>query len=155
MDVMKELLRGKAKHIETGQWLEGNYYYYQRENKAFILPCDPDDLIRVIYTEDKCVDIEVVGYEVNPDTFCFSTGKVYMNGELAYSGDIFESQSCGLKMVIKYGTYQAYCPEDKSYMDSVGFYAEAEGYSQMPIGDLNDYALKIGNIYDNPELLKL
>ena len=39
----------------------------------------------------------------------------------------------------------AYCPADKTYMDNVGFFAEAEGYPQMPIGDLSAYALKIGN----------
>lgn len=33
-------------------------------------------------------------------------------------------------------------------------YAECEGYPDMPIGDLKDYALKMGNIFDNSELLK-
>ena len=93
--------------------------------------------------------------DVDPETICRCTGKEYMNCAMAYEGDIFESQSCGLRMVLKYGTYQAYCPADKCYMDSVGFYAEAIGYQQMPIGDLKDYALKIGNIFDNPELLEV
>lgn len=91
---------------------------------------------------------------IDPETICRCTGKEYMNCEVAYEGDIFESQSCGLRMVLKYGTYQAYCPEDGCYVDSVGFYADAIGYQQMPIGDLKDYALKIGNIFDNPELLE-
>lgn len=43
---------------------------------------------------------------------------------------------------------------DRCYMDSVGFYAECDGYPDMPIGDLHDYALKKGNIFDNPELLE-
>lgn len=40
-------------------------------------------------------------------------------------------------------------------MDNVGFYAEAAGYPQMPIGKLKDYGLKRGNIFDNPELLEV
>lgn len=71
-----------------------------------------------------------------------------MNDEDAYEGDIFESQSCGVTMFLKYGVYLSYCPADKCYMDNVGFYAEAIGYPQMPIGDLREYALKIGNIFD-------
>ena len=77
-----------------------------------------------------------------------------MDGETAYEGDIFESQAGGQLMILRFGTYQAYCPVDETYMDSVGFYAECEGYPDMPIGDLKDYALKVGNIFDNPELLR-
>lgn len=71
-----------------------------------------------------------------------------------FEGDIFESQVSGDLMILRFGTYQAYCPIDRCYMDSVGFYAECDGYPDMPIGDLCDYALKKGNIFDNPELLK-
>lgn len=90
--------------------------------------------------------------EVDPMTICRYTGKTYMDGQDAYEGDIFESQICGLLMVLQYGTFQAYCPVDDEYMDSIGFYAEALGYPQMPIGDISDYALKKGNVYDNPGL---
>lgn len=92
--------------------------------------------------------------DVDPETICRCTGKEYMNREVAYEGDIFEIQSIGLRMVLKYGTYQTYCPEDEFYAVSFGFYAET-GYQQMPIGNLKDYALKIGNIFDNPELLEV
>lgn len=45
-----------------------------------------------------------------------------------------------------------WCPVDRCYMDSVGFYAECKGYPDMPIGDLKDYALKKGNIFDSTDL---
>ena len=71
-----------------------------------------------------------------------------MDGEIAFEGDIFENPIIGIKMILRYGTYQAYCPVDGCYMESVGFYAEAENLPEMPIGDLSDYALKIGTIFD-------
>lgn len=77
-----------------------------------------------------------------------------MDGEIAYEGDIYENPVCEIIFVLKYGTYEAYCPADRCYMDNVWFYAEAAGYPQMPIGDLKDYGLKRGNIFDNPELLE-
>ena len=56
-------------------------------------------------------------------------------------------------MIIKYGVYQVYCPVDKCYMDSVGFYAAGKGLPDMPISSLEDYAKVIGNITDNLELI--
>ncbi|WP_324825095.1 YopX family protein [Sinanaerobacter sp. ZZT-01] len=80
------------------------------------------------------------------------TGKHDVNGELLYEGDILESLAGGQIIEIRYGKYSAYCPADKSVMDGVGFYAIAEGYPEMPIGDTETYAKKIGDIYSNPEL---
>lgn len=92
---------------------------------------------------------------ISAETICLCTGKEYMDGETAYEGDIFESQAGGQLMILRFGTYQAYCPVDETYMDSVGFYAECEGYPDMPIGDLKDYALKAGNIFDNTDLVSI
>lgn len=87
-----------------------------------------------------------------------STGRYDMSGLEVYEGDIIESHLGGkaldINMVVKYGTYQAYCPNDQGYMDSVGFYVAAESLPDMPVGPLEDYALVIGNICENPELLK-
>lgn len=143
---MKEHLC-KAKRMDNGEWIEGYYLDY----RAFlstnpinytILPVGDDNRLRGI------------AQEILPETVCRCTGKEYMNGELAYEGDIYENPGCGVVFTLKYGTYTAYCPADDTYMDSVGFYAESEGYPQMPIGDLSAYALKIGNIFDNVDLLK-
>jgi len=86
-----------------------------------------------------------------------STGKKDISGEEVREGDIIECHIGGNvlfdNLVIKYGTYQAYCPVDKCYTDSVGFYASGKGLSDMPIGPLEDYAKVIGNIADNPELV--
>lgn len=142
----------KAKRTDNGEWVEGcpvidyvtgQYFIHAKGNSV-----NESDKV----SEKGC--LMFFAFEVAPETVCQCTGKEYMNGETAYEGDIFESQTSGDVMILRYGTYQAYCPADRTYMDSVGFYAECEGYPDMPIGDLKDYALKAGNIFDSPELLE-
>lgn len=78
-------------------------------------------------------------------------GKHDMAGNEVYEGDVIENPE-GVQMEIRYGTYQGYCPADKCLMDSVGFYAVAEDYPEMPVGNLEDYAEVVGNIWQNPEM---
>lgn len=142
----------RAKRIDTKEWVEG--YYFEMEGKSYIIYL-PETIIQWTYTEEPgVVDFGLRAFEVIPETVCRDTGKIYMDHDKAYEGDIFESQVNGAVMILRYGVWQAYCPADRAYMDSVGFYAEAKEYPQMPIGDLNEYALKIGNVFDNPELLE-
>lgn len=86
-----------------------------------------------------------------------NTGKQDISGAFVYDGDFIEShqgsQVLDILMLVKYGTYEAYCPADDAYMDNVGFYVEAVGYPQMPVGPLSEYAKVIGNKYENPEWL--
>lgn len=83
-----------------------------------------------------------------------STEKTDASGMEVFEGDIIENPD-GFQMEIRYGLYDAYCPADRCNMDSVGFYAVAKGYQEMPIGPLEEYAVVVGNIYDNPELMNL
>ena len=129
----------RAKRTDSGEWVEGYLFRLSEELNPFIM------------LENK----KGTSYEVDPSTICKCTGKEYMDSVIAYEGDVFESQASGDLMILRYGIYQAYCPVDKEYMDSLGFYAECKGYADMPIGDLHDYALRKGNIFDNPELLEV
>jgi len=79
------------------------------------------------------------------------TGKKDIAGEDLCEGDVIVSQVGSQLIELRFGKYQAYCPADGAMMDNVGFYAISNGYPQMPIGNLEEYALKIGNIYTNPE----
>ena len=126
----------KAKRSDCGEWVEG--MLTRMWGQFHII--NPDN--------------ENTAYPVDEDTICKCVGQGYMDYEVAYEGDIFESQVSGDILILCYGIYQAYCPMDKTYMDSVGFYAKCKGYPDMPIGDLADYALKKGNIFDNPELIE-
>lgn len=147
----------KAKRIDNCEWVEGNLLKLKTDNLS-----SKDGYIYYIIPEISnsswCIEnlaLKVISpcYEVDPSTICRYAGKKYMDWASAYEGDIFESQASGDLMILRYGIYQAYCPVDRVYMDSVGFYAECSGYPNMPIGDLSDYALKKGNIFDSPGLL--
>ncbi len=88
-----------------------------------------------------------------------STGKNDISGKEVFEGDIIESnlpdgRVLDLNMVVRYGTYQAWCPVDQVYVDSIGFYVSASGYPDMPIGPLENYAKVIGNIFENPGLIE-
>lgn len=80
-----------------------------------------------------------------------------ISGADVYEGDFIESHQgtriLDILMLVKYGTYEAYCPTDDAFMDGVGFYVEAAGYPQMPVGPLHDYAKVIGNVYENTDWL--
>lgn len=135
----------KAKRKDNGEWIEGYIFKLKGKEKHLMFTGEFDK---------SGAFPKFVHHEIEPATICKCTGKEYMNGETAYEGDIYKNPKCGVVFVLKYGTYTAYCPEDNTYMDNVGFFAEAEGYPQMPIGDLSTYALKIGNIFDNTELFE-
>lgn len=139
VDNSRYLFRGKRN--DNGNWVVGNYCY------------SPDFPI-TIFGEDE---LGRHGIKVDHSTIGQYTGKSDISGEEVFEGDIIVSHLGGqvhaLNMLVKFGTYQAYCPADKCYMDSVGFYVSAQGYPDMPIGPLEDYAKVIGNIYDNPELI--
>ena len=59
-----------------------------------------------------------------------------------------ENMGTSLVMEICYGEYQAYCPVDDIWLPIIGFYAKAENYKDMPIGDLPEYALRLYNRFD-------
>lgn len=140
----------RAKRTDNGEWVEGFYLCVAHDDGRHI-----HHFISTLgISLNLSTPIENIQVEVDPNTLCHCTGKEYMDSEIAFEGDIFQSQTSGDLLILRYGTYQAYCPVDKTYMDSVGFYAECKGYPDMPIGDLKDYALKKGTIFDNPELLE-
>ena len=86
-----------------------------------------------------------------------NSGKQDISGEFIYEGDFIESHQgtriLDILMLVKYGTYEAYCTIDKEYMDNVGFFIEAAGYPQMPLGPLSEYAKVIGNVCENSDWL--
>lgn len=87
-----------------------------------------------------------------------ATGKQDISCEYIFEGDFIESHQgthiLDVLMLVKYGTYEAYCPADDDYMENVGFYVEAAGYPQMPLGPVTEYAKVIGNICENADMLE-
>ena len=140
------LFRGK--HINTGEWIEGNYEYYHKPKKYII--SNP-------YTgETKGVIPETVGQY---------TGLTDMNGKKIFEGDIcqvvYTDRMCDTdgkhyenehemfeEVVFEKGTYCFKITfEDIALYRPIGF----EIYEKQKI----KYFKVIGNIHDNPELLEV
>ncbi|MFZ4413211.1 MAG: hypothetical protein ACOYOV_09035 [Bacteroidales bacterium] len=128
----------RGKRIDTGEWIYGDLI----KNSSL----DPFTYIQI-----------GMGYKFNntnlkkpikvyPHTVGLSTGRNDMAGNKLYQHDIIRSYN-GELLSICFGTYKAYCPEDKKEMDSVGFYAHHDSYKDMPLGPTEDYAVLVGNIH--------
>ena len=130
---MREILF-RAKRIDNGEWVEGDLsYLIHNKEKMHVFPADGLD------SADR--------YEVNPETLCQYTGLKDKNGNRIWENDI-----C-----------RYYNPEDK---DGIGIIKEDYvSWIKGAIAQTNlmtpMFYLKvgkefevIGNIFDNPELLK-
>jgi uncharacterized phage protein (TIGR01671 family) len=145
------LFRGKR--IDNGEWVEG----------ASIITFSDDGIMTVYMPklEEKCIathDDEtdnIIGFEncifykVDPDTVCQYTGKKDKNGNKIFEGDIFRnkdefSEHIGVisysnaKFVINWMIHKHKSDKGISFETEDSFVSNEV----------------IGNIYDNPELLK-
>lgn len=146
----------KAKRIHDGKWVEGHYYKMSETTYAFAEdyernPVPVHHYILFEQMTDWGLPNRMMQVEVDPATICQYTGKHDMSGKAVWEGDVIENPD-GVRMEIRYGLYDAYCPVDRCCMDSVGFYAVGEGLPEMPIGCLEDYAMVVGNVWEDPTL---
>lgn len=144
------LFRGKR--VDNGEWVIGSLI--DAKGKAYI----------IVSVEAECSDGENTDlyatewYEIRPDTICQYTGLTDWNGEKIWENDIFKCYCFNKYASIKYGTYQV--SFDSRLFTHVGFYADwSENISLKLRKDLGHWVNVeeieiIGNIFDNPELLK-
>ena len=65
-----------------------------------------------------------------------------IEGKMLFEDDVIVSNLNGEEMTIRYGRYNAYCPEDHCEMENIGFYVESTGREDMPLGPTEEYALR-------------
>lgn len=148
---MREILF-KAKRVDNGEWIEGSLidldidsgycYIVPPYKKASILP------INFLITDRMKL--------VAPETLCQFTGLCDKNGNKIWENDIIKYHFGEIYASIKYGYYQNCFDSQKT--EHVGFYVDWTGDKclRKDLGYWIDmvYAMPVGNIFDNPELLK-
>lgn len=126
---MREILF-RGKRLDNGEWVEGYYLHLGPVDleRAYIIPA----YASALYT-----------FEVDPATVGQFTG-LYANGKRIFEGDILKNRRTGKTAVVKAEVWNCGCCHNV-----FGFSTETTNV------DLDsEYSEFIGNIHDNPELLK-
>lgn len=132
---MREILF-KAKRLDNGKWETG--YYFKAGEKHMIL---------CFFTNEN--GLYHMMYEIDPETICQYTGLTDKNGRKICENDIVTEDWGNHKGTVRFGEFEA------QVLKNIGFNIEWKDiyYRQ----DLCYWAEKcevIGNVFDNPELLK-
>lgn len=122
----------------NGEWVSG--FLHCKENKWYI--------------SNKAGS--PFAFEVRPDTICQCTGLKDKNGKLIWENDVIKYHFGNAYAQIRYGAYQSCFDNQKT--EHIGFYvdwSESRNYRK----DLGYWinmvnAEVVGNIFDNPELIK-
>ena len=133
----------KAKRVDNGEQIVGGLvkYGFVGKEKYYIIPDYASDLYAI---------------EIDPNTICQCTGLTDKNGKLIWENDVIKYHFGNAYAQIRYGAYQSCFDSQK--VEHIGFYvdwSESRNYRK----DLGYWinmvnAEVIGNIFDNPELIK-
>lgn len=143
---MREILF-KAKRIDNGEWIEGHYTECRGET---FIGIDTSSMFEIF-----CPPV-IRWFKVDPKTLCQFTGLCDKNGNKIWENDIIKYHFGEIYAPIKYGYYQNCFDSQKT--EHVGFYVDWTGDKclRKDLGYWIDmvYAMPVGNIFDNPELLQ-
>ena len=139
---MREILF-KAKRIDNGEWIEGCLVIDHSRSNLFEYRMQPVES-GVLYAPP-----------IDPETLCQFTGLYDKNGKKIWENDIIKYHFGEIYAPIKYGYYQNCFDSQKT--EHVGFYVDWTGGKclRKDLGYWIDmvYAMPVGNIFDNKELL--
>ena len=134
----------KAKRIDNGEWVEGQYVYITNP-----LTEDGKPIKHLI-----CNGTNIFNDLIDPDTLCQYTGLTDKNGKKIWENDI-----------ISINAYSYDEPEDDyfgvvTYCEKDAFWSlnNNEKYGEIICECFGSYTTEIinhGNIFDNPELLEV
>ena len=140
---MREILF-KAKRIDNGEWVEG----------CLVIDHSRPDLFE--YRMQPVESGVLYAPPINPETLCQFAGLCDKNGNKIWENDIIKYHFGENYAPIKYGCYQNCFDSQKT--EHVGFYVDwSDGKClRKDLGYWIDmvYAMPVGNIYENPELLQ-
>ena len=143
---MREILF-KAKRKDNGEWIEG--YYTECRGETFI-GIDTSSIFEIF-----CPPV-IRWFKVSSETLCQFTGLCDKNGKKIWENDIIKYHFGEIYAPIKYGYYQNCFDAQKT--EHVGFYVDwtEDQYLRKDLGYWINmvYAMPVGNIFDQPELLQ-
>lgn len=148
---MREILF-RGKRAIDGEWVEGSLLAWP-DGDADICTTSLD-----VDPEDSAMDKQ----RVDPATVEQYTGLKDKNGKRVFVGDILSARGGEVKMIVKYGRFYPEMVMDalemlaaKELKDSFwGLYCVTEKGESIILTDATHLIEVIGNIHDNPELLK-
>ena len=137
---MKEIICS-GKRIKDGKWIEGFYVKFYSNGEA-----EENHMIFTINEAEKSSQ----PYNVDPETVCRCTGLTDKNGRKIFEGDIVKQfADCNESGKDLYYFYQIRWNKEYCAFDGYEIYTK----ETFLFPDLEDIEV-VGNIYDNPELLK-
>ena len=162
---MREILfRGKCS--ETGKWYTGYYINLHKTTYCFKENYDrfkDNDIHQIVFEKmtDWGLPNQHLRVDVIPETVGQYTGLTDKNGKKIFEGDIVTNEWCFIKgvSVVKFGHYKTLDMDKDFQQGHLGFYLEHNDLINLKSvrRDMMYFANKcevIGNIHDNPELLK-
>lgn len=142
----------KAKRKDNGEWIEGSLIDLDIDSGyCYIVPAFKNASTLPInwLIADRMI-------LVDPETLCRFTGRCDKNGNKIWENDIIKYHFGEIYASIKYGYYQNCFDAQKT--EHVGFYVDwtEDQYLRKDLGYWINmvYAMPVGNIFDNPELLQ-
>lgn len=132
-------IKFRGKDIETGEWIYGNLIQRMGCMPSILFPYEHDGKIR--YAE----------YAVKRETVGQFTGLLDKNGKEIYEGDIIFSPKCDCRAILHKVEYN----EDNAMFVAKPIQGWDFDFCQIRKDWVDKYGKEvIGNIHDNPELLK-
>ena len=146
---MREILF-RAKRIDNGEWVSGYYVYDYAHNAHFIFK---NQFVCPNCINDRRIDYSVCDYEIDPDTLCQYTGLKDKNGNRIWENDIVVCKQYIDGNFIDYHIEFGFVEMKHG---AYGLHRDRPDAYYRPFKDwLEDYEYEVlGNIFDNPELLK-
>ena len=125
----------RGRRTDNGEWITGNLLCFDNGETRIATSCIDNDVLNLF---------NVCAYEVDPETVGQYIGEEDKNDKPIFEGDIIKGK------VHMHGGYRVRAGVIKYYFNA---FKMKVGNEYKEITYSSDYKI-IGNIYDNPELLK-